>query len=61
MSIFLGELFKMQCIMLCQRKAYHPKTNGQIKVIKKGLETYLRCFVRYSLKWWNELICWTDS
>lgn len=44
-SLFWRELFKLQCTQLKHSSGYHPQTDGQSKVVKRCLKTYLRCFV----------------
>ena len=44
-SKFWSELMKLQGISLAMSSSYHPQTDGQIEVVNKSLEHYLRAFV----------------
>jgi hypothetical protein len=43
-NTFLQELFKLHGTQLNISTTYHPQMNGQTKVLKKCLETYLNFF-----------------
>jgi len=43
-SLFWKELSKLHGIVLKMSTAYHLESDGQIKVLNRILETYIRCF-----------------
>jgi hypothetical protein len=51
-SNFWQELFKIQGTQLPLSITYHPQTDGQIEVVNKCLETYLRCFALQRKNQW---------
>jgi hypothetical protein len=53
-SNFWQELFKLQGTKLHLNIAYHPQTYGQIEVVNKCLETYLRCFASERKNQWAQ-------
>jgi len=55
-STFWLHLFKAQGTTLKFSSSYHPQTDGQTKVLNRGLEAYLRCFVgNQPNKWYKYL------
>lgn len=60
LSIFWKELFKMQSIQLKMSTTYHPKTDGQIEVVNRIVEGYLRCFCFEQPKNWYVLLSWAE-
>nr|GEZ79066.1 hypothetical protein [Tanacetum cinerariifolium] len=57
-KIFLStcwkELFKLFQVKLLMSTTYHPQTNGQIKVVNRCLECYLRCMIGERPKEWKK-------
>ena len=49
-SKFQVELFRLQGVQLAMSSAYYPQSNGQIDVVNKSLEQYLRAIARDKTK-----------
>ena len=60
LSQFWTELFSLQNVALHMSTAYHPQTNGQTKVVNRGLETYLRCMTGERPKEWVLWLPWAE-
>ena len=51
---FWQEIFKLQGTQFHLSKAYHPQTDGQMEVVNKCFETYLRCFASENKNYWAQ-------
>ncbi|TYK00326.1 putative retroelement pol polyprotein [Cucumis melo var. makuwa] len=45
---------------LNRSSSYHPQSDGQIEVVNKSVETYLRCFCGERLNEWSQWINWAE-
>ena len=59
-SVLWKELFKLQGTVLKMSSSYHPETDGQIEVVNRCLETYLRCFAAEQPKSWADWVSWAE-
>ena len=60
LSKFWIELFALSGTVLKRITAYHPKTNGQSKVLNRILQQYLRCFVAEKPTKWYRFLHWAE-
>ena len=60
LSCFWRELCRLHGTKLIRGMAFHPQTDGQIKIINKALETYLRCFLVSKPKQWAKCLTWAE-
>ena len=51
---------KVQGTRLCMSLAYHPQSDGQMEVVNKVLEKYLRCFVFQQPSSWSKWLDWVE-
>jgi len=52
LSKFWQELFSLMRVSLHLSSAYHPQSHGQIEVVNRCLEAYLRCMIGEKPKGW---------
>ncbi|CAL1403011.1 unnamed protein product [Linum trigynum] len=60
LSHFLQEVFTMAQTTLRMSSAYQPQTDGQMEVVNRYLEQYLRCFAHQQPRWWLALLPWAE-
>jgi len=56
LSRFWEDLFNLQGTTLKMSTIYHPKTDGQTKVLNMVLDTFLLCFSSEQSKMWVKFI-----
>jgi hypothetical protein len=56
LSQFWQQLFKNCGTTLRMSSAYHPQSDGQIEIVNKALQQYLRCFVNAQPKAWGKFL-----
>lgn len=59
-SIFWKELFRLSGTQLSFSSAYHPRTDGQTKVVTRTIEMYLCCFMGDTPRKWVEWLHWAE-
>ena len=59
-SRFWQELFKLSGTKLKMSTAYHPQTDGQIEVMNRVIEQYLRAFVHQKPTTWGRFLLWPE-
>ncbi|CAL9021220.1 unnamed protein product [Prunus brigantina] len=59
-SQFWTTFFALQGTKLCHSLAYHPQSDGQIEVLNRTLEHYLRCYVDDKPTTWIQWFPWVE-
>nr|GEX69057.1 reverse transcriptase [Tanacetum cinerariifolium] len=60
LSKFWTELFGLSGTQLCHSTAYHPQSDGQTKVVNRGLEQYLRAMASDCPQQWVHFLPWAE-
>lgn len=60
LSRFWEELFKTQDTALHKSTAYHLQSDGQLEVVNRCLEAYLRCFAGRKPSSWSQWLLWAE-
>lgn len=60
LSLFWTELFHLQGMSLKHNTAYHPQTDGQMKVVNRCIKTYLCCFALDKPQQWLRWLPWAE-
>ncbi|KAH9765933.1 Integrase catalytic domain-containing protein [Citrus sinensis] len=60
LSNFWKKLFELSGTTLRHSTAYHPQTDGQSKVVNRGLEQYLCAFTQEKPSSWVSLLGWAE-
>ena len=59
-SKFWQELFRYSGTQLRMSSAYHSQSDGQMEVMNRVIEQYLRAFVHGKPKTWGKLLLWVE-
>lgn len=59
-SSFWQEILRLQGTKLSMSTSYHPQTDGETKVVNRGLEMYLRCFTMDQPRSWIRYLAWAE-
>jgi hypothetical protein len=57
---FWQELFRLSDTKFCMSTAYHPQSDGQIEIVNKMLQQYLRCFTHEKPTKWGSYLHWVE-
>lgn len=60
LSLFWRELFQLSGTQLRMSSTYHPQSDGQIEVMYRVVEQYLRAFVHHRPHTWGKLLPWVE-
>lgn len=60
LSLFWTELFRLQGTSLKRSTTYHSQTDGQMEVVNRCIETYLRCFTSDKPRQWLRWLPWVE-